>query len=186
MTRVPYVDLAAVEGPLGARLRERPPLNVFRVLPHAPAAAAGFLALGQAVLRDASLPARLRELVILRVGALSGAHYEVHQHRKMALAAGVSDAAIEAVLTMPGTLASWRAAALSQAECAALTFTDEVLRNVKAGDTTYAALAAHFGPQQQIELLMTIGFYMLVSRLLENLEVDLEDVEVENLELRHG
>jgi 4-carboxymuconolactone decarboxylase len=29
-----------------------------------------------------------------------------------------------------------------------------------------------------VELLMTIGFYMLVSRLLENLEVDIEDPPV--------
>ncbi|RYE52642.1 MAG: carboxymuconolactone decarboxylase family protein, partial [Hyphomicrobiales bacterium] len=29
--------------------------------------------------------------------------------------------------------------------------------------------------QQLVELMMTIGFYMLVSRLLENLEVDIEE-----------
>ena len=75
MARVPYVDLDTVGGALGAQLRARPPLNIFRVLPHAPDTALGFLAMGKAVLRDSSLPPRLRELVILRVGALSGAHY---------------------------------------------------------------------------------------------------------------
>jgi len=186
MARIPYIDPHAVPGALGAALRDRPPLNIFRVLPHAPQTALGFLALGQAVLRDSSLPPRLRELVILRVGALSGAHYEVHQHRKLARSAGVADAAIDAVLAVPGGAPAWRAAGLDDAECAALAFTDESLRNVKASDLAYAALASHFGPAQQIEILVAIGFYMLVSRLLENLEVDLEDVEVENLELRHG
>jgi alkylhydroperoxidase family enzyme len=186
MARVPYVDLATVGGALGTQLRARPPLNVFRVLPHAPAAAQAFLAMGQAVLRDSTLAPRLRELVILRVGALSRAHYEVHQHRKLAQAAGVPAAAIDAALSLTAGRVQWHAAGLADDECAALAFTDEVVRDVKAGDAAYAALAAHFGPPQQLELLVAIGFYMLVSRLLENLEVDLEAVDVTSLELRHG
>jgi alkylhydroperoxidase family enzyme len=185
MARLPYVDLDSLAGPLGEQLRARPPLNIFRMLPHAPASASGFLALGQAVLRDSSLPSRLRELVILRVGTLSKAHYEVHQHRKLARSAGVPDAVIAAVLVPGATAASLRDAGLTCAERAAIAFTDETVRDVKASDATYAALAAHFGAAQQIEILVAIGFYMLVSRLLENLEVDLEAVEVENLEMRH-
>jgi alkylhydroperoxidase family enzyme len=186
MARVPYIDPADVGGALGEQLRARPPLNIFRVLPHAPQAASGFLAMGQAVLRGASLSARLRELVILRVGALSGAHYEVHQHRKVAASAGVPHTAIDAVLALPGGPLVWRSAGLDEAECAALAFTDETVHSVKASDAAYAALAAHFGPAQQIEIIVAIGFYMLVSRLLENLEVDLETVDVEHLELNHG
>ena len=186
MARVPYIDPADVDGPLGEQLRARPPLNIFRVLPHAPGTALGFLALGQSVLRGSSLPARLRELVILRVGALSGAHYEVHQHRKLAVAAGVPKNAIDAVLIPGAAAATWLLAGLSDAECAALAFTDDCVRAVKASDAAYAALASHFGPAQQVEIVVAIGFYMLVSRLLENLEVELEDVEVEDLALRHG
>ncbi|MCW7541626.1 carboxymuconolactone decarboxylase family protein [Aquabacterium sp. A7-Y] len=186
MARIPYLDLAHVAGPLGERLRERPPLNLFRLLPHAPGVATGFLSMGQAVLRDSSLPPRLRELLILRVGALSGAAYEIHQHRKLARKAGVPDATVEAILSVKGGEAGWRAVGLGDAECAALAFTDATVREVKAGEAAYAALARHFGPAQQIEVLVTVGFYMLVSRLLENLEVDLETVDVENLELRHA
>jgi len=98
----------------------------------------------------------------------------------------VPDGVIDAALALPGGPAAWRAAGLADAECAALAFTDETVRGVKASDAAYAALAAHFGPAQQIEIIVAIGFYMLVSRLLENLEVDLEAVEVEKLELRHG
>ncbi|AKJ29369.1 carboxymuconolactone decarboxylase family protein [Caldimonas brevitalea] len=186
MARIPYLDLDTVPGVLGERLRQRPPLNLFRLLPHAPGVATGFLALGQAVLRDSSLPPPLRELLILRVGALSGAGYEVHQHRKLARTAGVSDSAVETVLTVDSRAEAWRAVGLGDAECAALAFTDASVADVKASDSLYAALAAHFGPAQQIEILVTVGFYMLVSRLLENLEVDLEDVDVQNLELRHA
>jgi AhpD family alkylhydroperoxidase len=186
MARIPYFDLATVPGALGERLRARPPLNIFRVLPHAPVAAQCFLALGQAVLRESSLPPRLRELVILRVGALSGAGYEVHQHRKLARAAGVADNEIEATLADGANAASWRAAGLGADECAALSFTDEAVRNVKASDAAYGALAAHFDPGRQMEIVVLLGFYMMVSRLLENFEVDLEEVDVTNLEMRRG
>jgi AhpD family alkylhydroperoxidase len=186
MARIPYIDLDTVAGVLGERLRARPPLNIFRVLPHSPTAAQGFLALGQAVLRDSSLAPRLRELVILRVGALSGAGYEVHQHRKLARAAGVADAQIEATLASGANTATWRAAGLSAEECAALAFTDEAVCNVKASEAAYADLAAHFAPGQQVEIVITLGFYMLVSRLLENFEVDLEEVDVTDLSLRRG
>jgi AhpD family alkylhydroperoxidase len=178
MARLPYLDLQDIPGPLGEQLRARPPLNIYRVLPHAPAAARGFLALGQAILRDGSLAPALRELVILRVGALSGAGYEVHQHRKLARAVGVSEAKIAATLAADANAASWRAAGLSAPECAALVFTDECVRDVKAGPAAYADLAAHFAAGEQMEIVITLGFYMLVSRLLENFEVEVEAVDV--------
>ena len=83
MARLPFIDPNDVPGALGDLLRSRPPLDLYRVLPHAPEVAEGFLALGGAILRRASLPPDLRELVILRVGALSKAHYEIHQHRRI-------------------------------------------------------------------------------------------------------
>ena len=54
------------------------------MLPHAGKAGEGFLKLGGALLRDNELDSKLREIAILRVGLLSGASYEVHQHRKLA------------------------------------------------------------------------------------------------------
>ncbi len=98
MARLPYVDLSEVPGHLGEILRGRPPLNLYRVLPHAPEVAVGFLGLGRAILAQSALPVTLRELAILRVGALSGADYEVHQHRRVARSAGLGAEKIEAVL----------------------------------------------------------------------------------------
>jgi AhpD family alkylhydroperoxidase len=177
MARVPLIDLSTVPGALGETLRSRPPLNIYRVLANAPQVAAGFLALGRAILGQSSIDPGLRELVILRVGVLSGAPYEVHQHRKVARSVGVSPEKIEAVLV--GTDGS----VFTDVERVALAFTDAVVREVKAPQALYDRLAAHLGPQWQIELVMTIGFYMMVSRLLENLEVELEETNVEHLEV---
>jgi|GEM_PF-46553 len=168
MARLPFFDLDAVPGPLGETLRARPPLNLYRVLPHAPEVAEGFLALGGAILRKSSLPPALRELAILRVGALCDAPYEVHQHRRVARGAGVPEEKIEAALRDPAS------ALFDDRERAVLAFTDAVVRQVKAPEPLYRALTAHCTPQAQMELLVTIGFYMLVSRLLENLELEVE------------
>jgi membrane-bound ClpP family serine protease len=57
-------------------------------------------------------------------------------------------------------------------------FTDAVVRDVKAPAPLYEAVASLLSNKQLIEVLMTIGFYMLVSRFLENLEIDIENPPV--------
>ncbi|WP_349608397.1 MULTISPECIES: carboxymuconolactone decarboxylase family protein [Cupriavidus] len=177
MARMPYFDVNEVTGPLGELVRGRPPLNLYRILPNAPETAIGFLALGRAILAKSALPATLRELAILRVGALCKATYEIHQHRRVARAAGVPQAKIEAVLG-PGSTE-----ALDSREALVVAFTDAVVRDVKAPEELYARVAKALGDQQTMELLVTIGYYMLVSRLLENLEVDIESPPLEHLEI---
>lgn len=178
MPKLPYVDLALVPGPLGELLRSRPSLNLYRILPHAPEAALGFLALGRALLTQTRIEPALREVAILRVGALCQATYEVHQHRKVARGAGLSHAEIEAVLTLDKT------AVLSERQQLVLEFTDAVVRDVKASSALNDRMIAEFSEQGWLELLMTVGYYMLVSRVLENVEVEIEDHDVGKLELR--
>ena len=180
MARLPLLDLTQVPGPLGELLRSRPPLDLYRVLPHAPAVAEGFLGLGGAILRRSSLAPELRELVILRVGALSEAHYEVHQHRRVARGLGMAEDKIEAALADPAS------PLFDEREKAVLAFTDAVVRQVKAPEPLYRALAAHCSAQEQMEVIVTIGFYMLVSRLLENLELEVEDAQAAPLTIERA
>lgn len=180
MARLPLFDLTQVPGPLGELLRSRPPLDLYRVLPHAPAVAEGFLGLGGAILRRSSLAPELRELVILRVGALSDAHYEVHQHRRVARGLGMPEEKIDAALADPAS------PLFDEREKAVLAFTDAVVRQVKAPEPLYQALAAHCSAQEQMEVIVTIGFYMLVSRLLENLELEVEDAQAAPLTIERA
>ena len=53
-------------------------------------------------------------------------------------------------------------------------FTDEVVHRVKASDVLFDAVRARLGDRQVAELVLTIGYYMMVSRFLENFEVDIE------------
>lgn len=168
MARIPYFDLGQAPEDYTALLGSRPPLNLYRMLPHAGPAAVGFLKLGGALLRQNEVDAQLREIAILRVGLLSGAGYEVYQHRRIAKNAGLSEAKIAAL--EPGA----DTAALDARERLVLEFTDQLFHHVKAGDELFARMQAQFPPRQLSELVLTVGFYMMVCRFLENFEVDIE------------
>jgi 4-carboxymuconolactone decarboxylase len=168
MARIPYFDLAQAPASYTELLGSRPPLNLYRMLPHAGKAAEGFLRLGGALLRDNELDSRLREIAILRVGILSGAGYEVHQHKKLARKIGLAEAKIAALETGADP------SALDELELEVLRFTDEVFHHVKAPDAMFEAMRARLTTKALAELVLTIGFYMMVSRFLENFEVDIE------------
>lgn len=176
MARIPYFDLDQASPELVAIIKERPPLNIYRMIAHGGNTAVGFLALGKSILTKSDIDPKLRELVILRVGALSGASYEIFQHRRVASREGVSAEKIEAVLANPE--GGVDPAVFSELEMAILRFTDAVVRQVKAPEELFNDVAARLPHQQLVEVMMTIGFYMLVSRLLENLEVDIEETPV--------
>src|SRR5450631_3072409 len=97
MARLPYFDLTQAPPEYLAMIGTRPPLNLYRMLPYAGPAALGFLKLGGALLRDNELDSQLREIAILRVGLLSHAGYEVHQHKRVARNAGLAEAKIAAL-----------------------------------------------------------------------------------------
>jgi 4-carboxymuconolactone decarboxylase len=138
------------------------------MLPHAGPAGQGFLKLGGALLRECAIDPKLREVAILRVGHLSNANYEVHQHRRIALKLGLTEAKLAALEVDADT------SALSPLELKVLRFTDQLVHHVKAPDEMWNDLARHLDHRQMAELVLTVGFYMMVSRFLENFEIDIE------------
>ena len=65
-------------------------------------------------------------------------------------------------------------AALNELELKVLRFTDQLVHHVKAPDEMWNDLLKHLDHRQMAELVLTVGFYMMVSRFLENFEVDIE------------
>jgi alkylhydroperoxidase family enzyme len=169
MARMPYFDLDQAPPEYRELLGDRPPLNLYRMLPHAGPAAVGFLQLGGALLRAGELDPKLREIAILRVGMLSQAAYEVHQHRRVARHAGLDESKIAALTTTPIDLAGF-----DETERFVVAFTDRLVDHVKAPDAMFDEARRRFTPRALPELVLTIGFYMMVSRFLENFEVDIE------------
>jgi alkylhydroperoxidase family enzyme len=138
------------------------------MLSHATTIAPGFVRMGGAILRESAIDPQLREIAILRVGFLSKASYEVHQHKRVARNVGLSDVKIAALESYP------QSAVFSPLEKLVIRYTDEVVANVKAPDALFNELLALLDHRRMAELTLTIGFYMTVSRFLENFEVEIE------------
>lgn len=160
MARIPYA-------PTGARGSDHP-LNLIRMMAHSPPVLSGFSKLGGAILTQSALAPRLREIAILRVGLVAGADYEVSKHVAMGRSAGLEDDEI-AALRPDGDVS-----VLGEAERAVVRFTDELVTAVRASDDALAGVRRHLGDRELVELVVTIGYYGLVCRVLETLGVDLE------------
>jgi 4-carboxymuconolactone decarboxylase len=168
MSRIAPVAPEDLTPELAELLATRPPYNIFRVLANAPTVLPGFVKLASALLTQTELDAQLRELVILRVGALCRSAYEIHQHLRLARHVGVSEDRIAKALRIDIEDGS------DTREDKLLAFTTSVVTSVKAPEAQFRAVAAELTPRGVTELLMTIGTYMMVSRVLENLEVEIE------------
>ncbi len=170
MARVPYPDPATLDPNTAAFLERLPPLNVFRMMAHSEGLLAVFTRLGNHLLFKSELDPVLREIAILRVGVLSGAGYEVFQHERIGRQLGMSDELIGAIRAGPDS------AVFDDLQRLVVRFTDDVVANVRAGDDTFGPLRQRLSVREVQELVMTIGYYMAVSRFLETFDVDVEDV----------
>ena len=171
MARISYPDLDRPEiAPLAERIKaERGGklLNLYRMLLHSPPVAEGWLAFLTAIRQKCSLPARVRELVIMRIAVLNAAEYEFQAHLPFAKKEGVSDAQVAALRT--GDTAPF-----AEGERAALAYAEAMTRTIRVPDDVFAAVRRHFSEREMVELTATIGAYNLVSRFLEALQVDHE------------
>ncbi|MBN1665030.1 MAG: carboxymuconolactone decarboxylase family protein [Deltaproteobacteria bacterium] len=143
-------------------------LNLQKALAHSPRILRDFIRLGNSLLYKTALPDTLRELAILRVGALTNAHYEWTQHVRVALRTGVPQEQIDAVH-------HWKhSPAFNDTERAVLKYTDEQTLHIRVSDETFNGMRNFLNEQEIIELTVTIGYYGMVSRVLETLQVELE------------
>ncbi len=147
-----------------------PPLNIFRMLAHADTAFRPWLRWGAALLGRLALDPVLRELAILRVARLTPhAEYEWVQHAPI----------FEAVGGRPEQVAALErddeaADCFSDQERAIIAFTTEVVRDARAGDQSFAAVSGFLEPREIVELLMVIGNYMLVARVMATTELEMD------------
>jgi alkylhydroperoxidase family enzyme len=143
------------------------PLNIFRTIARSRELYKGFLALGTHLLRGDALPAREREIVILRAGWRCGSEYEFGQHTAIGQLVGMADDEI-AALADAGDFA-W-----SDDDRALIALVDELCDDDLVSDSTWQALASRWSDEQLLELLVLAGFYRLVSGLLNSVGVALE------------
>lgn len=153
-------------------------LNIFRTLAHAPKALLRFNEWGGYVLsRRNDLPAREREIVILRVGYLCKSGYEFTQHTRIGLQSGLTDDEIERIKR--GADAGW-----SAADAALIRASDELVADHFITDATWAELGKHFSDKQRMDVVFTVGQYTQVSMILNTFGVQLDAGQTLDPELK--
>ena len=140
---------------------------LYQVLLNSPPIAHGWEQMLSAVRNRNSLPADVRELVILRVAVLNRAPYEFEAHVPHALAAGASQDAIAAMRSVPLD----PRAPLTREQHVAVRLADAMTRDIDVSDALYAEVRALFGTQTQLDLVATVAAYNMVSRLLAALRI---------------
>ncbi len=143
-------------------------MNIFTTLAHHPKLLKRWLVFGSHVLAKSTLPARERELLILRVGWRCGSPYEFGQHTVIGEQAGVTSEEVRR-LTQPG-LDGWE-----PRDAALVAAADELVDQHRITDATWAALAGSWSTEQLIDIVFTVGQYVMVSMALNTFEVPIDD-----------
>ena len=149
-------------------------LNIFRSLSHSPEMLRRFMKLGSYFLDEGKLDPKLRELAILRAGYVCRAPYEFAQHVSWGRRAGLSDAQIRGV-------ASPSIALFDRHEMAVLSYAGELSAEARVSDATFAAVSEFLNSEEVVELTLVIGYYNMVSRALNALQVDLDPFAARDL-----
>ena len=111
------------------------------------------------LLRDGALEARDRELLLLRICALSGAEYEWGIHAcGYSAASGLSENTIEATFSSASDAAHW-----SDRERLLIQLAEEFESSADISDQLWNEIRAVFSEQQILELLFVAGFYRLIA-----------------------
>jgi alkylhydroperoxidase family enzyme len=144
------------------------PLNLFSVLVHYPLLLDRVAALGRVFLREGTLPARERELVILRVAWRVRSRYEFAQHARLGRQIGLSDEEIERV-AQEG-LDGW-----TPDEAAALRVADQLLETDTLDDAAWHVAADRFDTHQLLELVFLAGYYRMLAGFLRSAQLAVEE-----------
>lgn len=138
---------AGVRGPFNALLRN-------------PRLADRVRQLGDSIRFENSLPAELREFVILIVARHWSAHYEWHAHSTLAASLGIAKETIDAIGR--GQVPT----VMTEEQSLLYHFCSEALRDKDISDATYAAALQRFGETTLLDVLCTVGYFGFVSVIL--------------------
>jgi alkylhydroperoxidase family enzyme len=142
-------------------------MNIFRAFSHSPEALRRFMKLGSYFLEEGKLDPKLRELAILRAGVACRSPYEFSQHISIGRRTGLSDAQIRGVGDPHVGLFDPR-------EMAVLAYAGELSVDSRVSDATFDAVSQHLNGEEIVELTLVTGYYNMVSRALNALEVDID------------
>jgi alkylhydroperoxidase family enzyme len=175
--RIPPLPEAEWSEALRPTLQARPPglhgrlgdNNIFSSFARHEKLLRSWLPFGGFLLGAGVLAPRERELLILRTGYNCRSPYEWGQHVRISEGLGMDREEILRVARGPEAV-GW-----SSADSTLLRAADELHRDAKISDSTWAQLAEDHDERELIELAMLVGHYHMVAFALNSLEVELDE-----------
>jgi 4-carboxymuconolactone decarboxylase len=148
------------------------PLRLFRTLIVHEQLMGRMRPLGAGILGPgATVPAALREVMIHRTCALTGAEYEWGVHAvAFGTPLGLTDAQLASTVHGSSGDACWGAD-----QAAVFGLADELHTTSTVSDELWAQLTPHFSAVQILELLVTAGWYHAIAYLCNGLRIEHED-----------
>ncbi len=134
---------------------------------HQPKLGAPIWRLNMVLAAEAVLPARVREVAIMVVGARFGAAYETYAHAAVGKAVGLDDKVVAEIC------AGQRPIGLSKNEEVAYDVANALVGGSPLPDDLYRRAVMAFGEPGAAELFYLVGFYCLVSVTLNAFDVPL-------------
>jgi len=127
--------------------------------------------LGEFCRFSSALPKRLSELAILVIARYWCAQFEWHAHAPMAISAGISAAAVEAIQISEKPLLN------ADDERLVYDFVSELLESRTVSQSTYDQAEATLGRLGVVDLVGIVGYYCLVSITLNVFDMPLPNGE---------
>jgi 4-carboxymuconolactone decarboxylase len=171
MARHAYPEIDTLPEALAAEMKNRigPGRgNVWQMLCWSPETAQTFIAYSESIRKGNAIAPKLLELMILRVGHLCDAPYEVHHHRRLAGNVGLSDAEIAATAVGP------QAPGLDAAQKFALTLVDELVADKRLSLPSFDAAVDTYGVRTVTDIVLLVGFYTMACMFLNSFDIDIE------------
>lgn len=144
-------------------------LNVLTTIARHPELFGRFMPFVLYVLEEQTLPARDREILILRIGWLNQAKYEFGQHTLAGKMVGLTDDEILRITKGPDD-PGW-----SDTDASLIRAADELYNDAIISDATWDALSQRYDEKQMMDVIFTVGQYNMVSWLLNSFGVQLEE-----------
>jgi 4-carboxymuconolactone decarboxylase len=148
------------------------PLALFRTLVRHGQLAARMRPLGAAILgSSATVPIGLRELMIDRTCALTGAEYEWGVHTAaFAQAAGLDERQVHATFTGSRDDDCW-----DERQASVMALAEQLHATSAISDRLWARLEEQFSAEQILELIVTAGWYHVIAYVCNGLRVPREE-----------
>ena len=149
-------------------------LNLDRALLWSEPLARGWNVYLKAVRSELPTSRKLRELGICTVALLTGAMYEYHHHAPDFLAAGGTQAELDALQAFCKS-PSQPPQGLAGDEALVARYAAQMTQRVKVDDALFAQMQQRFGTTELVEITAAIATYNMVARFLVALGVTPED-----------